>query len=365
MDYTAPYTRRMSKQIGIPRPLLLAGASVAFVLTWSSGFVIAKVGTDTAPVLTVLFWRYLVVGAILLACTEVLRRQARPVRMPLWRDVRPHLGIGLFAQLGYVLPIYLAVGAGVAVGTTALIDAVQPLVVATLVGPLLGLRVRAMQWLGLVLGAGGVVLVVAADASTSVSPTPAYLLPVAALASLVAATFLERRTSARLSVFETLATHSAVTLVAVTALAALTGALTPPATLQFWVSTVLIAVFPTLVAYALYWYLLRSLGITALNALLFMVAPTTAVAGAMLFGDPFTPATCAGLLLGAVAVALVLAPPRRPRRQPQACTHLCSAEGARPKVLGRRCSAEGHAGGLVVCFCSESGGTSTLGRVLL
>lgn len=303
----------MSKQIGISRRALLAGASVAFVLTWSSGFVIAKVGTDTAPVLTVLFWRYVVVGAILLACTVVLTRRARPVRMPLWRDVRPHLGIGLFAQLGYVLPIYLAVGAGVAVGTTALIDAVQPLVVATLVGPLLGLRVRALQWVGLVLGALGVVFVVAADAAASVSPTPAYLLLAAALASLVAATFLDRRTSARLSVVETLATHAAVTLLAVTVLAATTGALVPPATLSFWVSTVLIAVFPTLVAYALYWYLLRRLGITVLNALLYLVAPTTAVAGTLLFGDPFTPATVAGLLLGAVAVALVVAPPRPPR----------------------------------------------------
>lgn len=302
----------MSTQIGIPRRALRAGASVAFVLTWSSGFVIAKVGTDTAPVLTVLFWRYVVVGAILLACTAVLRRRAHPVRMPLWRDVRPHLGIGLVAQLGYVLPIYLAVGAGVAVGTTALIDAVQPLVVATLVGPLLGLRVRALQWVGLVLGALGVVLVVAADATASVSPTPAYLLPAAALASLVAATFLDRRTSARLSVFETLATHAGVTLLAVTVLAASTGALVPPATLSFWASTVLIAVFPTLVAYALYWYLLRRLGITVLNALLYLVAPTTAVAGTLLFGDAFTSATVAGLLLGGVAVALVVAPARRP-----------------------------------------------------
>jgi drug/metabolite transporter (DMT)-like permease len=76
--------------------------------------------------------------------------------MPAWRDIRPHLVIGFFAQFGYVVPIYLAIAAGVSSGTTALIDAIQPLVVATLVGPLLGLRVRALQWLGLVFGAGGV-----------------------------------------------------------------------------------------------------------------------------------------------------------------------------------------------------------------
>jgi drug/metabolite transporter (DMT)-like permease len=301
----------MSKQIGIPQRLLLVGASAAFVLTWSSGFIIAKIGTDTAPALTVLVWRYLVVAAILLSGMLLLRLRARPVAVPDWRDIRPHLTIGLFAQFGYILPIYLAVGAGVSAGTTALIDAIQPLVVATLVGPLLGLGVRAVQWLGLVLGAAGVVLIVAADASASLSPTPAYLLPLVSLASLVAATFLERRTTARLSVFATLATHAGITLVAVTALGALTGSLTPPATTAFWVSTVLIAVFPTLIAYALYWYLLRRLGITALNALLYLVAPATAVGGSILFADPFTPATLAGLVLGAGAVVLVIAPTRR------------------------------------------------------
>lgn len=228
-----------------------------------------------------------------------------------WSDIRPHLAIGLFTQFGYVLPIYLAIAAGVASGTTALIDAIQPLVIATLVGPLLGLHVRGAQWLGLGLGAIGVVLIVAADASASTSPTPAYLLPLLALASLVTGTFLERRTRATLSVSATLATHVAVTLGAVTILASVTGNLKPPATPDFWVSTTLIAIFPTLVAYALYWYLIRMLGVTALNALLFLVAPTAAASGAILFGEPFTLATATGLLLGAAAIALVISPARR------------------------------------------------------
>jgi drug/metabolite transporter (DMT)-like permease len=303
----------MSKQIGIPARLLLVGAAAAFVLTWSSGFIIAKLATNTAPAITVLLWRFIVVAALLLVVVAVLRLRRREMVVPAWRHIRPHLGIGLFAQFGYIVPIYLAVGAGVPTGTTALIDAIQPLVVATLAGPLLGLRVRGLQWVGLVLGALGVVLIVVADGSASMSLTPAYLLPLVSLASLVTATFLERRTAARLSVFGTLVTQAAITLLAVAVLAAVTGGLVPPATAAFWVSTVLTAVFPALIAYALYWYLLRRLGITTLNALLYLVAPTTAVAGTLLFGEPFTLATLAGLVLGAVAIALVIAPARRAR----------------------------------------------------
>jgi drug/metabolite transporter (DMT)-like permease len=129
----------------------------------------------------------------------------------------------------------------------------------------------------------------------------------------VTATFLERRTTSRLSVFATLSSHAGVTLVAIAALAVATGTLVPPVAADFWVSTVLTAVFPALIAYALYWYLLRRLGITTLNALLYLVAPTTAVAGTILFGEPFTPATLAGLVLGAIAIGLVIVPGRGAR----------------------------------------------------
>jgi drug/metabolite transporter (DMT)-like permease len=332
----------MSRQNGIPQRIILIGASVAFILSWSSGFLVAKIGTAGAPALTVVFWRFLIVVVILalaLAGTAVraniARRRAagsgskdRPdgpfcgpvlprVDLPAWRNIRPHLVIGFFAQFGYVVPIYLAIAAGVSSGTTALIDAIQPLVIATLVGPLLGLRVRALQWLGLVFGAGGVALIVASDASAAASPGPAYLLPLVALASLVTATFLERRTAASLGVFATLSTHAAVTLVAAALLAFLAGNLAPPATSDFWISTLVIAIVPTLIAYALYWFLLRRIGITTLNALLFMVAPTTSVAGALLFAEPFTPATLAGLILGSTAIALVLWPERSSRHSPR------------------------------------------------
>ncbi|MDQ0076740.1 DMT family transporter [Arthrobacter oryzae] len=332
----------MSKQNGIPQRIILIGASVAFVLSWSSGFLVAKIGTAGAPALTVVFWRFLIVVVILALAfagtalrVNFIRRRpdgigsknrpGTPSRgsvlpradLPAWCDIRPHLVIGFFAQFGYVIPIYLAIAAGVSSGTTALIDAIQPLVVATLVGPLLGLRVRALQWLGLVFGAGGVALIVASDASAAASPGPAYLLPLVALASLVTATFLERRTSACLGVFATLSTHAAVTLVAVALLAFLAGALVPPATADFWISTLVIAIVPTLFAYGLYWFLLRRIGITRLNALLFLVAPTTAVAGAFLFAEPFTPATLAGLILGSAAVALVLWPGRSSTHSPR------------------------------------------------
>lgn len=336
----------MSKQIGIPAALGLALLSAVFVLCWSSGFLVAAVDVG-APVATLLLWRFAVVVAVLAVVVAALSRRRRrdgagraargagdeghshrdddgdgddsadglggrgaPARPGTARQAL----VGLFSQVGYVVPVYLAIGLGVSTGTTALIDAVQPLVVATLVGPLLGLRVRGAQWAGLAVGAVGVVLVVGADLGSGTAPWTAYLLPLAAMASLVAGTFVERRHPTSSGVLDTLLVHAVVALLAIGAFAVLAGQAVPPTTATFWWTVVFVALSPTLAAYGLYWYLVRRLGITALNALLFCVAPTTAVAGALLFDEVVTAGTLAGLVLCAVGVGVVLTSEARGRR---------------------------------------------------
>ena len=291
-----------SRQIGVPRPLVTVVAAAGFVLAWSSGFLIAAVGTVEVPATTLLVWRFAPL-AVLLVGLVVATGAARGIAP---RMLGRQALIGAFAQLGYCAFVYAAIGAGIATGTTALIDAVQPLVVATLVGPLLGLRVRGAQWAGLALGAVGVVLVVRSQAGAADANPIAYLLPAAAMACLVAGTFLERRSQGRPPVLVTLTVHVVVTTVALVVAAVATGTLAPPADPAFWITTAVAALVPTLAAYGLYWWLLERVGITALNALLFLVAPTTAAAGALLLGERITPVTLAGFVLCGAGVAAVL-----------------------------------------------------------
>ncbi|CNL09547.1 Uncharacterised protein [Mycobacterium tuberculosis] len=79
---------------------------------------------------------------------------------------------------------------------------------------------------------------------------------------------------------------------------------------------VLTAVFPTLGAYGLYWWLLRRVGITALQALLFLVAPATAIGGALLLGEPLTAITLGGFVLCGAGVTAVLVSEAR-NREPE------------------------------------------------
>lgn len=277
-------------------------ASVAFVVTWSSGFLVPAIAAVEVPPLTLLVWRFVPLAVILLAVVGFTGAGRDVTRA----DVGRQALIGLFAQFGYCTAVYAAVASGVATGTTALIDAVQPLIIAVLVGPLLGLRVRGAQWAGLLIGAAGVLLVVRSQLDDSTAHPAAYVWPALAMASLIVGTFLQRRSEPRTGTLVTLTVHVSVTALALVPVAAVFGALAPPASASFWIAAGFAAVFPTLAAYGLYWWLLRRVGITALNALLFLIAPTTALAGALLLGEPLTVLTVLGFALCAGGVAAVL-----------------------------------------------------------
>src|SRR5690606_36257377 len=130
-----------------------------------------------------------------------------------------HVAVGLLSQVGYVLPVYGAIALGVSAGTTSLVDAVQPVLVATLAGPPLGQHVRGLQWAGLAVAFAGVAALVGGDLGVGSAPTWADALPGVAVASLVAATFLERRRPATLPPGTLLGVHSVVSVVALASLA--------------------------------------------------------------------------------------------------------------------------------------------------
>lgn len=292
------------------RRLVVFALSVLFVVCWSSGFVGAKLGAGHAEVTTVLMWRFALVAAVLVPVTVALRRRrrARADRAG-WdgRSVARHVLVGLLSQVGYLATVYWAIALGVSTGTTALIDGAQPLVVATLVGPLLGTAVTVRQWAGLSVGAAGVVLVTWADATSPATGTPtwAYAVPLLGMLSLVASTLLERRTRLDVPRWEVLTVHCATSAVVFTAVALVTGSSVPPASGPFWLALSWLTVLATFGGYGLYWVLVERIGVAPVNSLMFLIAPVTSVWGALMFGEPFTPVTAAGLVLAALAALTV------------------------------------------------------------
>ncbi|MFJ9202058.1 DMT family transporter [Streptomyces flaveolus] len=291
--------------------------SAAFVLSWSSGFIGAKLGAGTADAATLLMWRFLPLALVLVAVAPVSPAAWRGLRL---RDAGRQIAIGALSQSGYLLSVYYAIQLGVSSGTTALIDGVQPLVAGALAGPLLRQYVSRRQWAGLWLGLAGVATVTLADAAATGADVAwwAYFVPFLGMLSLVAATFLQGRSRVPVAPRAALTLHCATSAVLFSGLAVGTGAAVPPADSSFWVATAWLVVLPTFGGYGLYWLILRRSGITAVNTLMFLMAPVTAVWGALMFGEPFGAQTALGLAVGLGAVVVVrrggAAPPARPAR---------------------------------------------------
>ncbi|PAN02666.1 EamA family transporter [Streptomyces sp. Alain-F2R5] len=278
--------------------------SVAFVLCWSSGFIGAKLGAGTADASTLLMWRFLPLAVVLVAAAAVSRQAWRGLTL---RDTGRQIAIGALSQSGYLLSVYYAIQLGVSSGTTALIDGVQPLVAGALAGPVLRQYVSRRQWLGLWLGLAGVATVTVADAGASGADVSrwAYSIPFLGMLSLVAATFLEGRSPRPVAPRAALTIHCLTSAVLFSALAVGAGAAVPPADSSFWTATAWLVVLPTFGGYGLYWLLLRRSGLTEVNTLMFLMAPVTAVWGALMFGEHFGVQTAVGLVVGLAAVVVV------------------------------------------------------------
>jgi drug/metabolite transporter (DMT)-like permease len=294
--------------------------SVAFVLCWSSGFIGAKLGSGSAPAATLLMWRFLPLVVILLAASAArAARSARAARAarPTRRDLGRQCLVGLLSQSGYLLTVYYAIQLGVSSGTTALIDGVQPLVAGALAGPLLRQYVAPRQWVGLCLGLTGVAVVTSADAAAGTANAWwAYLIPLLGMLSLVAATFIENRSRTPVAPSVSMTVHCLTSAVLFTALAACTGTMTPPSDIAFWTAVAWLVALSTFGGYGLYWLILRRSGVTEVNTLMFLMAPVTAVWGALMFGEPLGLQALLGLAVTLAAVVVVQRGRSGPVRRP-------------------------------------------------
>jgi drug/metabolite transporter (DMT)-like permease len=195
---------------------------------------------------------------------------------------------------------------GVPGGTAALIAALQPLLVATVAGRLLGESTTRRMWGGMALGLVGVAIVVSGDLAVSGAPLWAYLLPTAGMLCLTSGTVLARRLAAPEGVLETVMMQAVVTAVVLVALAFATGRATVPTDRDFWAAVLWLIVLASLGGYGIYVHVARTQGATVVSTLLYLTPPTTMVWGWLMFGTPLTLVGAAGLAVSAVGVALVL-----------------------------------------------------------
>ncbi|MFC5266769.1 DMT family transporter [Kribbella qitaiheensis] len=282
---------------GVRAVPLLAGAG--FVVFWSCGFIGARWGTEYTSAFDLLAWRYLVAGS--LAAAVLLKRRPRVTR----RDLVTQVAMAFLTQCVYLGLIFTGIDHGVGAGVTALIGSLQPILIATVAGPLLGEHVSRRQWIGLLLGVAGVGLVVADDLGAGHGAALLFLLPLGGLLGLVAGTCLERHRKPATNLLDALCLQSLVSGVFFLAVTTGTGQMTVPHEPGFYGAVLWLVVLATGGGWGLYLVNLRLSGATRISSLLYLVPPTTMVFAFLLFGETIGPLAFGGMLVCALAVLLI------------------------------------------------------------
>jgi drug/metabolite transporter (DMT)-like permease len=279
--------------------LAARAAPAVFVVLWSTGFIATKYVVNNADPLSYLAIRMALVVGLMLIIVAVTR--------PKWPD-----GVGIFhsAVAGILVHGFYLGGTAVAIahsipaGLSALIPGLQPILTSTLANRWLGERVTSLQWGGLLLGFGGVVLVLHNRPMTGEAGW-GWLASGVSLVSITLGTLYQRRYCNRID----WRAGNLVQYFAVTIFFAI-GAFLFENNVVHWTTEFVLALAWLVVVLSigsiglLYW-LIRHHAATSVASLFYLVPAVTALMAFALFGERLDAVAIAGMAACAAAVFLV------------------------------------------------------------
>jgi drug/metabolite transporter (DMT)-like permease len=287
---------------------------VVFVLIWSTGFIVARYGMPHAPPLSFLALRY----ALSIACFLAWIAWAK-VAWPQSRAQWLHLSVtGILMHAGYLGGVWVAVKAGMGSGLSSLIVGFQP--VLTAIWLAYSLRgsdqpgVSRRQWLGLLLGFVGLLMVVWRKLTLGTPldhVTPANMaFALAALISITVGTLYQKRFVQACDVRSANTVQLLAALVVTLPFALMeTEAMRWNGELMGAMAWSVLGL--TLGGSSLLYMLIQRGAAASVTSLMYLVPPTTAMMAWLLFGEAITWVTLLGTALTAWGVSWVVRPSRR------------------------------------------------------
>ncbi|WP_433275039.1 DMT family transporter [Pseudonocardia xinjiangensis] len=281
---------------------LLFGAlpGALFIVIWSSGYLVGKIGMREMPALTLLWWRFLV-AAVVMGVVALVTRAPWPRRPMAWIHL---IVTGLVLHAVQFGGIYIGLDLGVSAGLASLIASAGPLVIAAIAVPVFGEVLQKRQWVGLLLGLLGVAAAVSSELGGGVSGAGLIALLVS-LAAFAGGTLYQKRFGAVMDLRTGLTVQLVVATASITPLALGPGGLSVPVTFSAIWPIVWVSVVSSIGGLVLLFTLLRRRGGGAATSYLFLVPPVTALAAIPLLGQPLQVGAMIGTALAAVGVALV------------------------------------------------------------
>jgi drug/metabolite transporter (DMT)-like permease len=285
--------------------LFAALAPALFVVLWASGFVVARLTAGHVEPISFLAYRFPLAAACMLALAMVFRQPQATFPM---RDKLHAATVGLFLHALYLSCIYWAVTHGLPGGVSALMGGLQPLLTAFMAVPMLGERVDAKHWCGLIVGMAGVALVLSPKFSVSamegITPVTAGI----AFLGIVSATFgtvYQKRFSTHMPLLPSMFWQYVGASAAVLLLSSLTENFGFDGSLQAWGGLAWAVVISSVCNILVLMYLIREGAVAKVSTLIFLVPGVAAVITFLMFNETLTLVQILGMAVTAAAVIIV------------------------------------------------------------
>jgi drug/metabolite transporter (DMT)-like permease len=284
---------------------------ILFVVLWSSAFVAGKPGVQHATPFAFLAVRFSIVALIFMAVA---------VGLWIWQDkdetkaidernrsndpILQTALVGVLIHGAYLGSTFFAMANGLGAALAALIVSTQPLLTTALAIFLFGEKPRLTQWIGVLIGFAGVVVVISPSLGVN-APVIAIISCVFGLLAITAGTLLQKRIGSSIGLLKSnIIQASAASLFFMLLIVKFE---TPHIT---WNKPFLIALVWQVLAvstgaYVILMILIKRDSVAATTSLLFLVPPVTAIISFFIFGEPLTPVTVAGFFMASAGVYLV------------------------------------------------------------
>ncbi|WJR81196.1 DMT family transporter [Bradyrhizobium sp. NP1] len=279
--------------------LAARAAPAVFVLLWSTGFIGTKYAIHGAQPLTYLTIRMVLV-VILMGIIVVIARPKWPGRSGIFHSVVASLLVHGF----YLGGTAVAIAHSIPAGLSALMPGLQPVLTSTLANRWLGERVTAIQWVGLLLGLGGVVLIMHNRPLTGDAGW-GWLASAVSLISITLGTLYQKRYCGGID----WRSGNLVQYIAVMIFFAIGALLFENNevhwTQEFVLAVAWLAVVLSIGSIGLLYWLIRHSAATSVASLFYLVPAVTSIMAYALFGEQLDAIAIAGMAACAAAVLLV------------------------------------------------------------
>ncbi len=164
-----------------------------FIILWSSAFITTKPIVDNSDPFAALAFRFFFVTIGFLIFSIYLKEKILINKKNFFESVFS----GILFHGFYLGGVFFSISIGMPTGIAALIVTLQPILTNALSGPILGEEVKVKQWIGVLLGFIGAVIVLGFDVGSNI-PLLGLIATIIALIAITSSTIWQKKISKNL-----------------------------------------------------------------------------------------------------------------------------------------------------------------------